>query len=139
MLREEIKALETGSRELRKFGLLVGGIFTFLGAWFAWRGKSHYPYFLVPGVVLIVSGALFPRSLRRIYIGWMSLALVLGMVVSTVLLCLFFYFVVTSIGLVARVCGKDFLNRKLNRNASSYWVMRDRSIKKQRIDYEQQY
>lgn len=139
MFREEIKALETGSRELRKFGLLVGGIFALLAAWFAGRGKSHYPYFLVPGVVLIVLGTLFPRSLRKVYVGWMSLALVLGMVVSTVLLSLFFYLVVTSIGLVARLCGKDFLNRKLNTKTSSYWIMRDRSIKKQRLDYEQQF
>ncbi len=31
MIRDEIKQLKTGARELCKFGLLVGGVFALLG------------------------------------------------------------------------------------------------------------
>src|SRR6267378_7769592 len=114
MIREEIKLLKTGPHELRKFGLLVGAVFALLGIWFWWRDKARYPYFLVPGAVLVVLGATVPRALRLIYIGWMSVAFLLGFVVSNILLTLFFYVVVTPIGLAARLTGKDFLNRKLD-------------------------
>ncbi|PYK96440.1 MAG: hypothetical protein DME19_19725 [Verrucomicrobia bacterium] len=137
MLREEIKQLKTGPRELRKFGLVVGMVFTLLGVWFRWRGKARY--FLLPGAVLVVLGAVAPRALRLVYIGWMFLAFVLGVVVSSVVLTIFFYLIVAPIGLLARLVGKDFLNRRFDSDANSYWILRDRSSPKPKPNYEQQF
>src|SRR5690242_5390567 len=117
MFKEELKRLQTGPRELRKFGLLVGGVFCLLALWSLWRGKAHWIWFLIPGVPLVVLGAVFPAVLRRVYIGWMALAFVLGLVMSTILLTVFFYLVVTPIALCARLAGKDFLSRKAAANA----------------------
>src|SRR3954451_23668015 len=114
MLLEEIKELETGRTELRKLGLVVGGILFVLGIIFWARGKAHFPYFLVPGAVLLLLGALLPLSLKQLYVVWMSLAIVLGFIVSTVILTFFSFLVILPIGLVARVCGKDFLQRKMD-------------------------
>jgi hypothetical protein len=139
MIREEIKSLKTGAHELRKFGLTVGGIVALLGLWFWWRGKPLFPYFLVPGVLLVCTGALVPRTLKLIFIGWMSLAFILGFAISTALLTVLFYLVVTPIGLIARLAGRDFLNRKLDRSAASYWIMRDRSSPGETRNYEQQF
>ena len=139
MIREEINLLKTGPPELRKFGLLIGAVFALLGIWFWWRDKARYPYFLAPGTVLVVLGAIAPRALRLIYVGWMTVAFLLGFVVSNILLTLFFYLVVTPIGLVARLAGKDFLNRKLDSQTKSYWIMRDRLSSKQKRNYEQQF
>jgi hypothetical protein len=126
---EDIKSLKTGARELRKFGLLVGGVFTLLGVIWLLRGKPHYPWALVPGVLLIALGAILPRTLKYVYIAWMSVAVVLGFIVSNVLLTLFFFVVITPIGLIARACGKDFLRLKLDRAAATYWIPRARSSK----------
>ena len=139
MIREEIRTLKTGERELRKFGLTVGGVFALLGCWFWWRGKTHFPCFLVPGGLLMLLGALVPRALKFIYIGWMSLAFILGIAVSTALLTLFFYLIVTPIGLISRLAGRDFLNRKFDRDATTYWIRRDRSSSAQTRNYEQQF
>jgi len=118
---------------------LVGAVFTLLGVWFWWRGKGRYPYFLAPGAVLLGLGAGAPRALRLIYVGWMSLAFLLGFAVSNILLTLFFYVIVTPVGLLARLAGKDFLNRKLDGQTGSYWIMRDRSVPEQKKNYEQQF
>src|SRR5438445_6838175 len=112
MIREEIKQLKTGPRDLRKFGLTVGGVLSLLGLWFLYRHKAHSPYFLYPGLLLLLLGLAVPRTLKEIYIGWMALAFVLGLIVSTVLLTGFFYLVVTPIGLAARCFGKDFVERR---------------------------
>ena len=39
-LRDEIKSLKQGRRELRSFGLLVGGILLAIGGYALWRGSA---------------------------------------------------------------------------------------------------
>lgn len=135
---EDIKQLKTGTRDLRKFGLMVGGVFAVLGLLFLWRHKVFYPYFLWPGVVLIGFGAVLPRALKWVYIVWMSMAFVLGFIVAHVILTIFFFLIVAPIGLFARLFGKDFLRLKLERDAASYWIPRAQK-KKSVADYERQF
>lgn len=139
MIGQELRELKATPKELRKFGLLVGGVFLLLGAWFWYRGKPFYWYTFVPGVPLVGLGAVWPTSLKWVYLGWMSLALVLGFVVSTVLLTVFYYVIMTPVGLIARAVGKDFLSQKLEPGAASYWIVRKSSGPKQRHEYEQQF
>ena len=123
-IRQEIRELETGPRELRKFGLMVGGVFVAIGVLFLLRHKPSYPFFLGLGSTLIVFGALWPRALKHIYIAWMALAFTLGFVMSNVILTLLFFLLVTPIGLLSRLFGKDFLARKLDKHGASYWIPR---------------
>ena len=140
MLGEDIKALQKAtSRDLRKFGLTIGGVFLALGAWFYLRHKPWWPWFIWSGTPLALLGAIAPRSLKWIYVGWMAMAMVLGAIVSTILLTLLFYVVVTPVALAARLAGKDFLNRKLEPTKSSYWIVRDASEPKQKHKHEQQF
>jgi len=139
MIRDDLKKLKTGPADLRKFGLTVGGAFTLLALWFGLRHQPFGPYLLIPAVPLGVLGLVCPRSLKPVFIGWMAMALTLGTIVSTVLLTLLFYLVVTPTGLLARGFGQDFLSRKLDRQATSYWRSRDLSAPKSRRDYEQQF
>jgi len=76
--------------------------------------------------------------LKCIYIAWMSVAFVLGFVMAHVILTLFFFLVVTPIGLCARLAGKDFLSLKLDPKANSYWLSRPAEVKTP-ADYERQF
>ena len=118
----DLKKLKTGARDLRKFGLTVGGVFLVLGFLFLIRHRSSYPIFLGLGSTLILFGAILPRALRYIYTAWMTLAFTLGFVMSNVILVLFFFLFVTPIGLLGRLFRKDFLGRKLDQQATSYWI-----------------
>ena len=137
-IREDIKQLKTGERELRKFGLMVGGVFAVFGILVLLRHKAHYPYFLWPGIVLLAFGALFPRALKYVYIAWMSVAFVLGFVMAHVILTFFFFLVITPIGLIARLTGKDFLRLQRDGNATTYWIRRELRIKTP-ADHEKQF
>lgn len=139
-MRQEVKEfLGCTTRDLRKFGVMVGGVFCLLGLLFWLRHKPFYFYLLLPGVPLMALGTIWPRSLRWIYVGWMTLATMIGMVVSTILLTLLFYFIVAPIGLFARMLSKDFLSQKWNPNAGTYWIARDLSKPKQKHEHEQQF
>ena len=135
---DDIKQLKTADRDLRKFGLLVGGVFAAFGLILLLRHKTHYPFFLWPGAALIAFGALLPRALKYVYLAWMSVAFVLGFVISHLILGLFFFLIITPVGLVARIFGEDFLGLKLDRQAKSYWIPRARRVKSA-AEYERQF
>jgi len=137
-IREDIKQLKTADRDLRKFGLMVGGVFAILGVIMLLRHKPHWVYFVWPGGILLVLGAVWPRALKYIYIAWMSVAFVLGFIMAHVILTLFFYLIITPIGLLARLVGKDFLSLKLDRQAPSYWLPRENKPKSAAV-YERQF
>ena len=139
MIREELKQLSTTPRDLRKFGLLVGGVFAAIGVWLVIRHKPAGPWFVAPGALLMLLGLAVPKTLKAVYLGWMAMAITLGIVVSTLLLTFFYFLVITPIGLAARLLGKDFLSRKLDRAARSYWLPRDRSIPRKPADFERQF
>jgi hypothetical protein len=138
IIGEELKHLRTEPRDLRKFGLMVGGVFALLGLWFLFRHKPWHAWFWIPGALLIAAGAIAPRGLKHIYVAWMSMAFVLGFIMSTLLLTAFFYLVVTPVGLLAKVAGKDFLQRKWS-SSPSYWILRPPGPMKEPNRYEQQF
>lgn len=137
-IREDIKQLKTSDRDLRKFGLMVGGVFVALGLLFLWRHPNRTPYLVGPGGVLLIAGAVLPRALKWIYIVWMSIAFALGFVMAHVILTLLFLLVITPMGLLARLAGKDFLSLKLDRAAKSYWLPHTSKVRNA-PDYERQF
>ena len=137
-IRQQINDLKTDTPNLRKFGLLVGAVLCLVGLLLLLRHKTNYPYLFWPGAVLIAFGAVWPRALKYPYIAWMTMAFALGFVMSHVILTLFFFLLITPIGLVARLFGKDFLNRTLDLQVTTYWIPREAEPKTPE-SYDQQY
>lgn len=137
-IRADLQKLKTGAHDLRKFALTVGGVFVLLGVLLLLRNRWSYPFLLGAGAVLIAFGIIWPQALKQVYIAWMALALALGFVMSTVILALFFFLFVTPIGLLARLFQKDFLARKLDKPATTYWIQCARETKTAE-SYERQF
>lgn len=109
------------SRRLRKFGVTVGAAFGILGAVLTWRGASAGPFLLALAVLLVGSGLAVPRVLRPIEMVWMRVATAIGYVMTRVILVLAYYLVITPMGLLLRLLGKDLLGLRIERDRSSYW------------------
>lgn len=136
-VKEELNALEISPKVLRKFGLMVGGIFLLIGLWIYYSSQSFAGIiFLLIGILLFVFGLFFPKSLSSIYKVWMGLAFALGWIMSRVLLIILFYFVLTPIGFIAKIVGKKFLDIDYNTKKDSYWVIRSSDKKS---DYSKMY
>ncbi len=128
LLWEEIKSVDTSRKALRSFGWVVGVVLIGIAAFVWWRrdwqaGTLIYSLAGVGGA-LVVFGLLLPQILLPLYRFWMALAVVLGYVMTRVILTLVFFFVVLPIGLLLRLFGKDLLHRKLDPDATSYWIQR---------------
>ena len=113
-------------KELRRFGLTVAVPLALLTIWGAWRGHPLLSA-LLGGLALGLGGLalLTPRFLRPVHKHWMQMAHALGWFNTRVLLGLVYFFVMTPIGIVMRLMGRDPLDRRL-KDRPSYWVERSR-------------
>ncbi len=75
-------------------------------------------------VMVPLAGLVWREGLRRLYVGLAYATFPIGFVVSTLMLVLLYYLVVTPIGLVLRLCRYDPLERKFDRQAGTYWQPR---------------
>ena len=74
MLIDEIKNISSTKKDLRSFGLVVGGVFCLIGALLLWKERPLGPWFLGIGAVLALFGALLPGPLKTLQKAWMALA-----------------------------------------------------------------
>lgn len=138
MLIDEIKNIKSTKKELREFGLVVGAVFSILGALLWWKEKDIYPYLLIISGFLIFFGLLFPVVLKPIQKVWMAIALVIGYFMTRVILGFLFYFIISPFGIINRVLNKNFFDLKINKTENSYWQYRDvKEFNKER--YEKQF
>lgn len=113
------------TKDLRQFGLLVGGVFAVIGLWpVLFRSESPRLWAIIIGSLLIVLGASVPQSLQQIHAGWMKVGHVLGAINTRIILAIIYYGLITPMGLVMRLMGKDFLRLAFKLDAPSYRVVR---------------
>lgn len=112
-------------KELRSFGLLVGGVFSVIGLWpMMIHGASPRLWAVGVGGLLIASGGLVPHMLAPVYKGWMWIGHILGWINTRILLGFVFYGLITPIGIVFRLMGKDTMRQAFSEESSTYRVAR---------------
>jgi hypothetical protein len=114
-----------GKRELRSFGLIVGGGFAVVAlAPAVFRGHSPRLWALVVAFLLAAAALVAPLVLRPIFRAWMWIGELLGWVNTRIILLLVYYVVIVPIGVLLRLTGKDLLHLKFDRQAESYRIIR---------------
>jgi hypothetical protein len=113
------------TKELRQFGLLVGGVFGVIGLWpIVFRSESPRWWALMLGSLLILLAASAPQSLKQVHSGWMQVGQVLGAINTKIILGIIYYFLITPMGLSMRLLGKDPMHRTLTQGTNTYRVVR---------------
>jgi len=112
-------------KELRSFGLLVGGVFALIGIvsyWLGRRGIRLWP--LLAAALLIVPALLHPRLLAPVHRVWMRLAHLLAWINTRLILIVTFFVMLTPIGIIRRWLVRDALGLRFNRDAVTYRITR---------------
>ena len=111
------KELQVFSLLLIVFGAIVAAIlYQRLESW----TPSTAVWLVSSGMGLI--GLAAPPIVRPIYVVWMGLAFPIGWTISHGMMLAVFYLVLTPMGVVMRLCGRDPMRRQLDRKAQTYWL-----------------
>lgn len=113
------------TNDLRQFGLIVGGIFSVIGLWpVVVRNEPPRFWALILGGTLAVLGLAVPRSLKHIHHGWMKIGHVLGTINTRIILGIIYYGLITPMGVMMRLLGKDSMHRVSIQDATTYRAVR---------------
>ena len=109
----------------RVFGLVFAGVFILIAGWPLFHGETPRWWACGVAAIFALAALLKPAMLAVFNRQWIKLGVLLGKVVSPIALGLLFYGVLTPIGAVMRLTGKDPLRLRLEPGASSYWIPRE--------------
>jgi hypothetical protein len=113
-------------RELRQFSIALLVFTGAIGGILWWKlGPNRISQTLwFGGPLLAALGLVVPKAIRPVFVGLSLLAFPIGYVVGFVALALVYYLLITPIGLVFRLLGRDPLHRKPDSALGTYWISR---------------
>ena len=127
---EEFRELDVTTKQLRKFGFLVGGVLLLLSvAGVLLFGKTVHPIMITIGLGLMIIAATLPRLLLWPYYIWMGIAIVLGTIISPIVLSVLFFIVLTPVGILKRLFSPVRKNSQ-----HTYWLPHEGSQDPKRME-----
>lgn len=116
-MRENIKI---GSN--KSFGIVFFVVFLIISLYpLTYLGEIRI-WSLIISFIFLILGLLNSNLLAPLNIIWFKFGILLGKIVSPLIMGVIFFLVVTPIGIIMRLMGKDVLNLKYNKKDESYWI-----------------
>ena len=122
---------QTNISKVRRNAIIGSIILAIIATLHLVKGHSTSYRFLygLSGFLFIVGG-FFPKIFKRI-------THAIGIIITGFILSLLFFLIVTPIGLLMRILGKDPLNKQIDKKANSYWI--DKDLEADISDYSKQF
>ncbi len=114
------------------FGITFSVVFLIVALWPLLDGLNFRTWSLITSAAFVMISFTIPNVFTYLNLFWIKLGYFLGKIISPIVMGIVFFIIVTPIGLLLRLFGKDIL--RLKRNKNSYWINRDykiQSMKKQ--------
>lgn len=109
------------NRQVRNFGLASLVALPLAAAFWTHGSLPAIVYATAIGGLLSALGIAWPRGLRPLLVAINIVSAPLAMLIHDLVLSLAFFVVVVPVGLVFRLFGRDTLQLKMDRKASTYW------------------
>ncbi len=119
MKQKEIKISSNKS-----FGLVFFVIFIIIALWPLLNDGNIRIWSIIVSIIFLILGLLNSKILTPFNKLWMRLGALLGIIVSPIVMGVVYFGIITPIGLIMKLFGKDVLNLKLDKNKKSYWTLK---------------
>ena len=108
----------------RSFGIVFFAVFLLISLSPLLNNEHINILSLVISLIFLILGLINSKFLSPLNKIWFKFGLFLGKLISPLIMGFIFFLVVTPIGLLMRMFGKDLLNLKFN-TKKSYWIKKD--------------
>ena len=105
----------------RSFGIVFFVVFLLIALYPLTYSEEIRAWSVIISLIFLVLGLLNSKKLTPLNKLWFKFGIFLGKIISPIIMGIIFFLVVTPIGLIMRLLGKDVLNLKYNKN-KSYWI-----------------
>ena len=105
----------------RSFGIVFFVVFFLIALYPLINNEDIRIWSLIISLIFLILGLINSRILNPLNKLWFKFGILLGKIVSPIIMGIIFFLVVTPIGFIMRILGKDVLNLKFNANRS-YWI-----------------
>jgi len=126
-------SVEEGSD--KGFGIVFAIIFLLIGLYPLLEGNEVRLWSLMMATVLSALAYVAPKMLSVPNKLWFWIATAMGAVLAPLVMAFIYIISVVPIGLIMRLAGKDLLRKKLDRNATTYWVVRTEPLRSMRDQF----
>ena len=110
----------------RSFGLLFFIVFLAISLWPLKSQEDLRLWAFILALIFFVLGILNSKFLTPLNKLWMKFGIFLGSIISPFVMGVVFFMVVTPVGLIMRLLGKDLLRINKNKFVSTYWISREK-------------
>ncbi len=118
------KHAEPSKSSERSFGIVFSVVFLIIALWPLLSGGAPRWVFVALAIGLLLITFIRPAWLSGPNHYWYKFGLLLGAVIAPLVMALVFLITVVPIGLIAKLLGKDMLDQKIDKSASTYWKTR---------------
>ena len=105
----------------RSFGIVFSIVFLLIALYPLIHSEEIRFWSIIISLIFLVLGLLKSKILAPLNKLWFKFGIFLGKIISPLIMGIIFFLVVTPIGILMRLLGKDLLNLKYNKN-KSYWI-----------------
>ena len=105
----------------RSFGVVFFIVFLLIALYPLLNNNEVRLWSLIISVLFLILGILNSKILSPLNKVWFKFGLLLGKIISPIIMGVIFFLVVTPIGFIMKLLGKDLINLKFN-NEKSYWI-----------------
>ena len=105
----------------RSFGVVFFIVFLLIALYPLLNNNEVRLWSLIISVLFLILGILNSKILSPLNKIWFKFGLILGKIISPIIMGIIFFLVVTPIGFIMKLLGKDLINLKFN-NEKSYWI-----------------
>ncbi len=111
----------------KSFGIVFFLVFLLIAFFPLIDGGAVRVWSLAISIIFLILGLINSKLLTPLNLAWIKFGELLGKVIAPIVMGIIYFFVITPIGLLMRILGKDLLNTKLSSNRS-YWIKREKNI-----------
>ena len=105
----------------RSFGIVFFIVFLLIAIYPLINNEDIRIWSLLVSIIFLVLGIINSNILSPLNKLWFKFGILLGKIISPIIMAIIFFLVVTPIGLMMRIIGKDLLNLKYS-DYKSYWI-----------------